>query len=208
MGNYVFSTDALVEALRTDAGDEASVHDMGGSIIPMLGKDGGPGSTTSPTTTCPAPPSATGLLAGRRDHGRLLRRHMDLVAVHPVFNLYNREWPIFTNHPQLPPAKFVEGGLAQESIVGAGTISGRLDGPALGVFPGVTVLQGAYVEGSVLHARRPGSAGGGRPPGDSGQERAGPGRRAHRRRHGPGQQRYHVSDGGIVVLGKGELAQP
>ena len=48
--------------------------------------------------------------------------HMDLVAVHPIFNLYNPQWPIYTNHPQLPPAKFVEGGLAQESIVGAGAI--------------------------------------------------------------------------------------
>ena len=46
--------------------------------------------------------------------------HMDLVAVHPIFNLYNQQWPIYTHHPQLPPAKFVEGGIAQESIVGAG----------------------------------------------------------------------------------------
>ena len=47
---------------------------------------------------------------------------MDLVAVHPIFNLYNREWPIFTSPPQLPPAKFVEDGTAQESMIGAGTI--------------------------------------------------------------------------------------
>ena len=36
MGNYVFSTDTLIEALKIDAGDEGSVHDMGGNIIPML----------------------------------------------------------------------------------------------------------------------------------------------------------------------------
>ena len=36
MGNYVFSTDVLVEALRKDAANENSRHDMGGDIIPML----------------------------------------------------------------------------------------------------------------------------------------------------------------------------
>src|SRR3712207_7543446 len=30
------STDALLEALRVDAADESSVHDMGGSIMPMM----------------------------------------------------------------------------------------------------------------------------------------------------------------------------
>ena len=40
MGNYVFTTDALLEALRTDAEDESSVHDMGGSIMPMLAAEG------------------------------------------------------------------------------------------------------------------------------------------------------------------------
>ena len=48
--------------------------------------------------------------------------HMDLVSVDPIFNLYNREWPILTSLPPLPPAKFVEGGEAHESMIGAGTI--------------------------------------------------------------------------------------
>ena len=46
--------------------------------------------------------------------------HIDLVSVHPIFNLYNQRWPIRTATPPLPPAKFVEGGIAQDSIVGAG----------------------------------------------------------------------------------------
>ena len=58
---------------------------------------------------------------------------MDLVSIEPVFNLYNRQWPIMTNHPQLPGAKFVEGGEAHESIVA----------------PGV-VIAGAVVDHSVL----------------------------------------------------------
>ena len=40
MGNYVFSTDTLVDSLRVDAGDEGSVHDMGGNILPMLTEQG------------------------------------------------------------------------------------------------------------------------------------------------------------------------
>jgi glucose-1-phosphate adenylyltransferase len=130
------------------------------------------------------------------------------VAVHPVFNLYNRQWPIFTNTPQLPPAKFVEGGLAQESIVGAGTILAGSTVRHSVVFPDVTVLQGAYVEGSVL---MPGVR----------IEAGAVVRRAilDKNVQVPAgahigvdpeldRQRYHVSDAGIVVLGKGELAQP
>ena len=48
--------------------------------------------------------------------------HMDLVSVHPVFNLYNSLWPIRTQQDNLPPAKFVNGGMSQESMVGSGTI--------------------------------------------------------------------------------------
>ena len=38
--------------------------------------------------------------------------HLDLVSVEPIFNLYNTDWPIFTSHPQLPGAKFVENAFA------------------------------------------------------------------------------------------------
>jgi glucose-1-phosphate adenylyltransferase len=209
MGNYVFTTEALVESLRTDAGDEASIHDMGGSIIPMLTKDGAARVYDFADNDVPG---ATDRDRGYwRDVGTMdsyYDAHMDLVAVHPVFNLYNRHWPIFTNTPQLPPAKFVEGGLAQESIVGAGTILAGSTVRHSVVFPGVTVLQGAYVEGSVL---MPGTR----------VEAGAVVRRAilDKNVQVPAgahigvdseldRQRYHVSDAGIVVLGKGELAQP
>ncbi len=48
--------------------------------------------------------------------------HMDLVSVHPVFHLYNKRWPIRGESENLAPAKFVNGGSAQESVVGAGSI--------------------------------------------------------------------------------------
>jgi glucose-1-phosphate adenylyltransferase len=209
MGNYVFSTEALIESLRTDAVEDASVHDMGGSIIPMLTKDG----------TARVYDFADNDVPGATDRDRGYWRdvgtidayydaNMDLVAVHPVFNLYNRQWPIFTDTPQLPAAKFIEGGLAQESIVAPGSILAGSTVRHSVVFPGVTVLQGAYVEGSVLMPGTRIEAGavvrrvildknvqvpaGAHIGVDPEMDR----------------QRYHVSDGGVVVLGKGELAQP
>jgi glucose-1-phosphate adenylyltransferase len=75
---------------------------------------------------------------------------MDLVSVHPIFNLYNREWPLLTNPPSLPPAKFSESGGAHDSIVGAGSIiaGGLLHGSVVSY--DVSVGRGAIVEGSVL----------------------------------------------------------
>jgi glucose-1-phosphate adenylyltransferase len=76
--------------------------------------------------------------------------HMDLVSVHPIFNLYNREWPILTHLPPLPPAKFVEGGSAHESIVGAGSIIAGGHVRSSVVSHDVLVREGAYVDGAVL----------------------------------------------------------
>ncbi len=68
MGNYVFSTDALLDALHTDAADESSKHDMGGNIVPLLTAQAPRRSTTSSPTRFPARPrvaSATGATSGR-----------------------------------------------------------------------------------------------------------------------------------------------
>jgi len=75
---------------------------------------------------------------------------MDLVSVHPVFNLYNQEWPIRTAAPPLPPAKFVEGGTAQDSIVGLGSIISNATVRNSVISCDVRVEAGAIVEGSVL----------------------------------------------------------
>ncbi|HEX6577846.1 MAG TPA: glucose-1-phosphate adenylyltransferase [Jiangellaceae bacterium] len=151
MGNYVFSTDVLLEALRVDAGDDGSVHDMGGNIVPMLvererawvydfAANDVPGSTDRDRGYW-------------RDVGTLdtyHESHMDLVSINPLFNLYNREWPILTTHPQLPGAKIVEGGEAHESIVTNGCIiAGSLVDHAV-LSPGAEVRQAAEVSRSVL----------------------------------------------------------
>jgi hypothetical protein len=75
MGNYVFTTEALIDGAPRDAEDDEPSHDMGGDIITgMVDAATRPSTTSSATTTCPAPPTATGVLARRRDDRRLLRR--------------------------------------------------------------------------------------------------------------------------------------
>jgi glucose-1-phosphate adenylyltransferase len=144
MGNYVFETETLLEALKADAADDSSVHDMGGSIIPMLVEAK---SAYVYDFADNDVPGATERDKGYwRDVGTLdayYDAHMDLVAVHPIFNLYNRRWPIFTSHPQQPPAKFVEGGMAQESIVSNGAIVANATVRGSILSPGVRVFAGA-----------------------------------------------------------------
>jgi glucose-1-phosphate adenylyltransferase len=156
MGNYVFTTEALLEAVRLDAGDDGSVHDMGGNIIPMMVARG---SAQVYDFSDNDVPGATDRDRGYwRDVGTLdsyYDAHMDLVSIHPVFNLYNRQWPILTTSPALPPAKFVfeeagRTGSAVDSLVSQGVIvsGGRVRRSI--VSPGVRVHSGSEVSGSVL----------------------------------------------------------
>jgi glucose-1-phosphate adenylyltransferase len=156
MGNYVFDTDVLVDALRKDAADDSSRHDMGGNIIPMLVRDGCAQAYNFQTNEVPG---ASARDAGYwRDVGTLesyFDAHMDLCAVEPVFNLYNDQWPIFTHLPSLPPSKFVHDagdrvGRAIDSLVSPGVIiSGGLVRRSV-LSPGVRVNSWATVERSVL----------------------------------------------------------
>jgi glucose-1-phosphate adenylyltransferase len=151
MGNYIFSTDVLLEALREDAADPASLHDMGGNIIPMLTARGAAQVYDFAENIVPG---ATERDRGYwRDVGTLDSyhdAHMDLVSVHPIFNLYNRKWPILSYIPPLPPAKFVEGGNAHESMVGAGSIISGAHVRTSVISSNVAIESGAYIEGSVL----------------------------------------------------------
>lgn len=151
MGNYVFTTKDLIEVLHADAADDSSMHDMGGNIIPTL---------TTAGAAC-VYDFANNVIPGATDRDRGYWRdvgtieayheaHMDLVSVHPVFNLYNSKWPILTAHPQLPPAKFVEGGTAHETIIGAGSIVAGAHVRSSVLSENVHIAEGAYVEGSIL----------------------------------------------------------
>ncbi|MDX6287334.1 MAG: glucose-phosphate adenylyltransferase [Frankiales bacterium] len=156
MGNYVFSTDVLIDALRIDAGDEGSVHDMGGNIIPMVVEKGGAYVYDFADNDVPG---ATDRDRGYwRDVGTIDAyhdAHQDLVSVHPVFNLYNRQWPILTGNPPLPPAKFVHDepgrvGSAIESLVSPGVIVSGASVRQSVLSPGVHIHSQAEIEGAVL----------------------------------------------------------
>ncbi len=156
MGNYVFDTKVLVDALRADADNPDSRHDMGGDIIPMLVGTGLAQVYDFATNQVPgATPRDLGYW---RDVGTLdsyFDAHMDLCHVHPVFNLYNERWPILTHVPSQPPAKFVHDdgdrvGRAIDSLVSNGVIvSGGLVRESV-LSPGVRVNSWATVERSVL----------------------------------------------------------
>jgi glucose-1-phosphate adenylyltransferase len=151
MGNYVFSTDVLLEALRADADDEGSVHDMGGNIVPYLVEQ--EKAFVYDFADNDVPGTTDRDRGYWRDVGTLdtyHESHMDLVSIEPIFSLYNREWPILTSHPQLPGAKIVQGGQALESIVTSGCIIAGSVVEHTVLSPRVEVREGAKVSRAVL----------------------------------------------------------
>jgi glucose-1-phosphate adenylyltransferase len=157
MGNYLFSTRMLLKALRDDAEDENSSHDFGRDILPKLVKDEQPiYAYDFQTNSIPGEPSD--MAAYWRDVGTIdafWEANMDLRAILPALNLYNRQWPLRTSSFPDPPAKFTfdeqnRRGEAVDSVVSGGCIlsGGRVKGSILG--RGVRVHAGAYVEDSVI----------------------------------------------------------
>jgi glucose-1-phosphate adenylyltransferase len=213
MGNYVFTTEALLDALARDAQDISSRHDMGGNIIPMFVERGD--ANVYDFRDNKVPGSTDRDRGYWRDVGTLdsfYDAHMDLIAIHPVFNLYNYEWPIYTENRPWPPAKFVHGwqervGRAIGSMVSPGAvISGALVENSI-ISPNVHIHSWAHVEGSVI------------------MEGVDIGRNAVIRNaiidknvvipEGAeigvdlerDRSRYTVSDNGIVVIGKGQVVK-
>ena len=156
MGNYVFTTAMLVEAVSLDAEIETSRHDLGGDIIPGLVARGEAAVWDFAESNVPG--VAEPEHGYWRDVGTLdayYDAHMDLISVVPVFNLYNELWPILTWPEPLPPAKFVleepgRTGMAVDSMVCAGVVvSGGVVRKSI-LSPRVHVHSRALVERSVL----------------------------------------------------------
>lgn len=210
MGNYIFSTDVLIDVLHADAEDKKSGRDIGGDLIPALVSSGQ--AHVYDFTTNVVPGETPRDRHYWRDVGTIdsyYEANMDLVAPHPVFNLYNEEWPVFTSFRTLPPPKIVAHGeygsgdiansmISQGSIITGATVHSSV------LSTNVRIEPGAVVEGSILfddvhvganavvknaivdkHVVIP-----------------------RNRRVGVDQERdaeeFVVSDGGVVAIGKGQ----
>jgi glucose-1-phosphate adenylyltransferase len=211
MGNYIFNTEAVMAELNSDAGAEGSKHDFGHDILPRMVRNGQP---------VYAYDFATNRVPGEDEHGNGYWRdvgtveayweaQMDLIEIHPHFNLYNDRWPIRTGITHAPPAKFVfrdevhaRVGIATDSLVSHGCIisGGRIHRSVLST--GCRINSFSEVEESVLF------------------ENVRIGRHARLRRciidkdveipqgseigfnHEVDRKRFHVTDGGIVVIPK------
>jgi glucose-1-phosphate adenylyltransferase len=151
MGNYIFSTVALIDALNADAENEDSRHDMGADIIPSFVGRGD--SQVYDFTANEVPGSTERDRAYWRDVGTLdayHEAHMDLISVDPMFNLYNLEWPIWTYPVQMPGAKFTMDGVSRDSIASPGCVvsGGSIESSVLS--PNVRVHENARVDHSVI----------------------------------------------------------
>ncbi|HET7474433.1 MAG TPA: glucose-1-phosphate adenylyltransferase [Dermatophilaceae bacterium] len=156
MGNYVFDADALIDGVKRDAERKGTKHDMGGDIIPDFVSRGAAGVYDYKDN--PMPGSTDRDKGYWRDVGTMdsyYDAHMELVSIHPVFNLYNYEWPIFTDYGSYPPAKLVHGstgalGRAHNSAVSPGVIVSGADISSSVISPRCNVHSFAEVTDSVL----------------------------------------------------------
>ena len=151
MGVYIFNTSFLIPALIADAEDPSSSHDFGHNILPRIL------SKYRVFAYNFEDENRNGPLYWR-DVGTIdayYEANMDLVSVSPVFNLYDKNWPMRTWQPQYPPPKFVfddpdRTGAAVDSLVGGGSIvsGGRVSRSVLG--NDVRVNSYSEVENSIL----------------------------------------------------------
>lgn len=164
MGNYVFSADALRDAVTRDATVDASKHDMGGDIVPWFVDRSESAVYDFKNNDVP------GSYERDRDYWRdvgtmksYFDAHMDLVAPLPEFNLYNSAWPIFTSYGALPPAKLVEGEVGTPTmthnsilspgvVITGGTVSKSVLSPSCRVGTGAEVSDSVLLNGVEIGA--------------------------------------------------------
>jgi len=155
MGNYVFTTDSLVDLLHENEKAASTGHDVGGDLIPMMVAKG---EASVYDFTQNRVPGQIGRPHYWRDVGTIdsyYEAHMDLVGHDPAFNLYNSDWPIYTSGRTLPPAKIDDHGDhgpsdVRRSIISNGAIVVGAEVTDSVLSPDVSIAQGAVVERSVL----------------------------------------------------------
>lgn len=209
MGIYVFNTQFLMEALIRDAGRSDSAHDFGRDLVP--GAIGRYSIYAHPFRDAQKHQQGYWRDVGTVD--AYWESNMELLAVAPPLNLYDREWPIWTYQEQLPPAKFVfddpdKRGFAINSMVSGGCIVAGAELRGSLLFSNVRVETHALVEDSVIlpnvrighrcRIRRAVIDKGCMLPDDTiiGHDRE------------QDLKRFHVSSGGVVLVTPDMLGQP
>ncbi len=107
MGIYVFETQFLFDQLRRDAVTPGSTRDFGGDIIPYVVTHG---KAVAHRFTDSCIRAAEEIEEYWRDVGTLdayFDANLDLTDVVPKLNIYDRDWPIWTDSVVAAPAKFV-----------------------------------------------------------------------------------------------------
>jgi len=156
MGNYIFNTRLLINEVCADAAAVGSSHDFGRDILPSL--VGRSAMFAYDFTTNRIPGDPLGVQPYWRDVGTIdayFEANLDLRAVTPALNLFNKKWPVRTVGYPDPPAKFTfddenRRGQAIDSIVSGGCIlsGGMVRNSVLS--RGVRVHSGAVVDQCVI----------------------------------------------------------
>jgi len=155
MGIYVFNTDFLFEQLRRDADDPASKRDFGGDIIPYIVKHG---KAVAHRFTNSCIRAAEEIEEYWRDVGTLdayFEANLDLTDTVPKLNLYDRDWPIWTDAVVAAPAKFVHDedgrrGFAVSSLVSGDCIISGSEVRRSLLFTGVKIGSYSNVNEAVI----------------------------------------------------------
>lgn len=149
MGNYLFETEALLQALRT--AHHAGGTDFGRHLLPAMVKTHRLAAYDFAANVVPGV-HATEERAYWRDVGTLdawFEAQFDAVGVHPRFQLTNPQWPIHTAAEPAGPA-LVEGGAVRHSVLACGSVVEAASLERAIIRGGVHVHAGARLENCVV----------------------------------------------------------